>query len=124
MAYLDIYGGINCCAVVELDHVQGSTVKQCLREVFDATSEDDNADCHGRHGFDIEVGRFVMFSDTDRTKFKYGEALAKALKTNRLGKVTTTGAAVNERTGNKVKVWIWTVNKPALRKYVIEKGWD
>lgn len=47
----------------------------------------------------------------------YGLKLSKWIEKQKLGTVVASPSRVNPNTGNKVTVWIWTVNKVNLIRY-------
>jgi hypothetical protein len=62
-----------------------------------------------------------VFTDTHYQQ-NLGPRLARYLKRCNLGKVINTKYAYNQNSGNKVMVWVWTVDKPRLVKWFKRRG--
>lgn len=63
---------------------------------------------------------FVIFSDT--VKSGSGQKLADFITSNDLGIVRTLRARTNPNSGNKIKVWLWSVNIPEVKTYANKKN--
>ena len=107
MSYLS---GLSCCAVDELvdleDHLQPLDVMMSL--------------CDNRYGNyrrvqENETGAFIIF--TDLVKNNLGDKFHKFILKNKLGQVTKVVGRKNSNTGNWINVWVWAINKSALRKW-------
>lgn len=69
---------------------------------------------------------FFIFSDVityrynneeqRRDKLLTGQRFATWLKRRNLGTVIASSPKINPNSGNKIRVWVWEVNKPALIK--------
>lgn len=101
-------GDIDCCGIAELGSIAANTPEQ---NVYDAQNgyacEDSN-------------GCYLFFSDTGGNDFKAGIALAKYIKTHKLGSVTPVRRRLNPNSGNTIRMWIWGVNREALYEHKIE----
>lgn len=76
----------------------------------------------GPHHFEpanLRLGQmpFAHLIMSQAGKETYGMRLAKFIRANKLGRVTSGPPNRNPNTGNQVKVFIWTPNKPAIRKF-------
>lgn len=58
---------------------------------------------------------FVIFSDA--AKFGNGRRLAKYITDHKLGKVYATQPKLNLNSKNKIQVWTWSVDFPAVLKH-------
>lgn len=69
--------------------------------------------------------RYVIFSEAvyrpAANRRGYGRAFAAFIRSEKLGKVSTTGWNVNPNSGNNLKAWIWTVDWTALQKWASKK---
>ncbi len=117
---------MQCCGLAELADIAGNTPERIVRDVatcmFDEqdsirkSSSDDyywnensweNAECQCP---------FLIFSDIREART--GKALAKYIRKHKLGAVYGSQARVNVRSGNKLRCWVWTVKKQALKKWL------
>lgn len=57
---------------------------------------------------------FLVFSDA--VNFKNGRKLASYIKKNNLGALYGTQPKTNNNSGNKIQVWTWSVDWPAVIK--------
>jgi len=97
----ELYTG-QCCGIKELDGVETSAgaKETVLGAAEDWFNDDDNQ------------GAFIYFSTTQGDK---GQNLAKYIKAESLGVVRKTSAKKNPNTGNMLTMWVWEVDKTALR---------
>lgn len=67
--------------------------------------------------------KFLLFSQASRTPNPvtgYGERFQKWIRDHKFGKVTSTGGDVrNPNSGNYLKIYVWTVNWEAIRKWFL-----
>jgi hypothetical protein len=74
------------------------------------------------HKANPRPGAFIIFSDVvDQGGEKRGEQLAAALKKLDCGEIIESVKAVNPRTGNVIRVWIFTPNHETFRKWYQEE---
>lgn len=109
MATCSIHGPCCCCGIEELYDIQyGDTVIDCVRQAKARS-----------------IGAVIIFSVSDDTSAysspKIGRALAAFIRKNKLGRVSETPWAYNGNSGNKIKVFTWTVNRDNLKKIVLDK---
>lgn len=102
---------IGCCGIREIDGLQYTTSeKKAIQEFLHRTKRN-------------RYFRFVIFSQADGAWARvpnYGVKFAAFIETNKLGTLTMSNTAVNPNTGNKVTVWIWSVDWDALKKWAKE----
>lgn len=65
--------------------------------------------------------RVVDHTGTYRTD-DYGRAFARFVKAAGLGHVVGGKATINPETGNTIRAWVWTVNRPAYRAWGSPRG--
>lgn len=115
MSIMDVSQVPHCCGIRELGGVsrhlgypRGAMLAFALR-------------CYG-WGFDgSENARFrhVIFAQA-RQDSSYGFDLAKLIGEKLLGTVVDTPFQVNPNSGNELKVWLWTVDHDAVKKWAKE----
>lgn len=107
--YVDIEG-LQCCAI---DEIGG--ISNCARatDVIEDVCKNWFEDCERDN--DEGNAAFYLFTDTEESNA--GMNLAKYIVAEKLGTVVSTQYRVNPNSGNKVKCWIWSVNKVALKKW-------
>lgn len=93
-----------CCGIAELANIYGDDPKETIFEIAELIDRNDDP------GF-----RFAIFSSTK--PFKSGTELAAYIKKNKLGQVVKTRAARNPNSGNRLKVWTWTLSFTALQRW-------
>lgn len=59
----------------------------------------------------------AFLSFTGVMKYGYGQEFANFIRKNKLGTVRESVARVNPNSGNRIKMWIWAVNRTAMRKW-------
>lgn len=52
----------------------------------------------------------------------YGRSFADYLLSMGLGNVIQTNEALNLRSGNHLRVWVWQIDRDALHRWMIDKG--
>lgn len=63
----------------------------------------------------------IVFSDTIR-KPSRGTRLAKYIKDNKLGTVTASPVRTNPNSRNRIRTWIWCVDRKALKKWIVKNA--
>ena len=77
---------------------------------------------HLYHKANPRPAAFIVWSDKAKKKDSRGQELREALeKIPKGGSITTTGTAINPKTGNPIQVWIWEPNHEAVRKWYQEE---
>jgi hypothetical protein len=61
---------------------------------------------------------YILFSDTVANG--NGTRLAKFIVRRKLGTVTSDKPVVNPNSSNKIKLWVWKVNRKALRDWALK----
>lgn len=102
---------LDCCAVAEiygLENNPQTTLENMCEDWVVMTKEDF-----------WRTSRFngTYFIFTDISQSMSGDALAKYIKRHKLGRTTTLPYRKNPNSVNKVKVWLWSVNIRALKKW-------
>ena len=72
---------------------------------------------------------FVVFSHTIDNKepsplYDIGEIHANYIEKNGIGKVTRGPIEMNPNSGNKIRIYIVTIDVEALKKFGAKKGWS
>lgn len=93
----------NCCGFKEIDGLENTTTKQALIDICHDYFNEDN-DC-----------AFLFF--TGVTKEKYGQKFKALIKKEKLGTIIETRSKKNPNSSNKIKAWIWDINKTKLRAF-------
>lgn len=118
-----------CCGIAELDGIRAHNPKEVIRGVaismirelegYEEDKEYMKRNYGHVQGFDYSEAEYqcphVFF--TDIKDCKYGKALASYIKKNKLGTVVSTVSRVNIRSGNQLRMWVWTLNKKALKEW-------
>lgn len=109
---------MSCCGIKE---ISGISSRQDFTESFISFI--------GDHGFsprdkkDKGFCRFLLFSQASRSPNPvrgYGENFKKWILAHKFGKVSSTGGDVkNPNSGNYLKIYIWTVDWEAIRKWFL-----
>ncbi len=63
--------------------------------------------------------RFIIFSDNEH-KGLSGASFARFVRRNHLGPVTASNLRVNPNSDNKIRVWIWELDIPAVMTWLEE----
>lgn len=99
---------MSCCGVREMNGLE-DTPKETLQEMC---AEICRGECdHTRW----PLFRYAIFSDTHRSR--KGINLAAYIQRHRLGSVISTRWNVNPNSGNRLKVWTWTLNSTNLKTW-------
>ena len=109
---------LSCCGIKE---ISGISSRQDFTESF--------IQFIGEQGFypatkgDKGFCRFLLFSQASKTPNPvrgYGERFQKWIRDHKFGKVTSTGGDVkNPNSGNYLKIYVWTVDWEAIRKWFL-----
>ncbi len=95
---------MECCGIREIANLEDChTPKEALKEFIQEAKYED-----GRF-------RYAVFSDIVRRT--YGLKFAAFIRANKLGDVISTGYHVNPNSHNRLKVWVWTINHVALKRW-------
>lgn len=103
-----------CCGVIEVEEIWGSTAWRNLQNIWEHLELD--VGFEGRN-----LGAYIMF--TDHINMRYGRALAKLIKKQRLGKVHRLPVRRNGNTDNPIQVWMWAYNYPKFRALAKRRKW-
>jgi hypothetical protein len=101
------------CAILEVHHLPDQAPRSTLYSIANALY----------HKANPRPGAFVLFSDVIR-KDSRGLGLAEFIASDELKKVGSlleTTKEINPRTGNPVKVWIFTPNHDEFRRWYTEE---
>lgn len=99
----EINRGIDCCGIIEIEKIAENTPKQILETICISFFEDK------------EQCAYYFFSDI-KQKIT-GKKLVKLILTQKLGIITKCPTKINPNTGNSLTMWIWAINRKALKKY-------
>ena len=105
------------CGVTEVHHLPDDSP---MNTVFAIAT-------HLYHRANGRPSAFVLFSDVVDKKDSRGQALAEAIEKlnegtgNAFGELYTSTKAVNPRSGNTIRVWLWKVEHDAFRKWYTEE---
>ena len=88
-----------CCGIQELSGVSGDFPEDCLVIASRA------------------VGAYILFSDV-ADNYDGGPALAKLIRKHDLGTLSSPPSKVNPNSGNRLRAWLWGVNKRKLVAFV------
>jgi hypothetical protein len=114
---------LKCCGIMELG------------EIRDDMSDINGTYTNGEHAMKTLIGntfyhpeysilpkgvwpamakfRVAIFSQADWTR-PYGENFAAYIREQKLGDVICNNFGVNPNSGNEIKVWMWTLDRPAV----------
>jgi hypothetical protein len=91
--------GTNCCGVDEIDGLENNTPEEIVYGSYNANK----GNCAYYTFTDVEDGN--------------GDGVAKYIRANKLGTITRAPIALNPNSGNRIKIWIWTVDHAAMEKF-------
>jgi hypothetical protein len=108
-----------CCGIRELSEVRGDGSAKASIKSFGGLVYD-QLRVQGRM---MDKFRYAIFSQAESQSSplprKYGEELADYIKEHKLGEIIeTAGTHINPNSRNKLKVWVWTVDHMAVRKFL------
>ena len=86
-----------------------------LDEIFDLEEETKPMLLNISERFLDEKTAFYVFSDVSYSSS--GKNLAKMIKKLKLGTITTTKYKTNPNSGNKLKIYVWSVDSKKLRDW-------
>lgn len=102
---------MRCCGIKEVNgisHVRGQTA--AMRQIcskLSMTTRNGTPNCS-----------HLIFSEADgRLYVAYGDKLAAFITRNNLGHVVGSEEARNPNSGHMLKVWVWTLDKVALKAW-------
>lgn len=110
-------GDLQCCGVREMNRlayaVHRSRLKQSVRDVWN----------RGRgNGPNFSHVIFTAVQPSYEGAQDYGEIYRKFIEQHKLGTVAASDAAVNPNSGNEIRVYVWTLDRERIKKYLrIEK---
>ena len=96
--------GFGCCGIREIEGIGELSAKEVMADL----AEDFRYDHKWRHAVFTQAGK----------KARYGLSFAAFIKKHKLGTVVASPTKENPNSGNPLKAFVWTVNWPALRKYL------
>jgi hypothetical protein len=109
----------SCCGLRELSDLS-DTIADNVRTVWEDMKDHETFYPH------------VFFTDAyargEKASGTNGYKLAQLIEKNKLGVITASPAKINPNSGNKLVVWVWTVDKKALVAHFIgeddEEDWE
>lgn len=100
---------LGCCGVKEITGLAGhKSAPDAMRAYCKRPFSHDTA-------FAPPSCAFTLF--TAPQPYKYGHVFAAFILKNKLGDVQEIGPTLNPNSGNRLQVWVWTVDRPALEKW-------
>jgi hypothetical protein len=99
------------CGVLEVHHLPDESP---TRTVFAIAN-------HLYHKANGRPAAFLLFSDVVDRENSRGAALAAAIKALNFGEFTESTKAVNPKTGNVIRVWLWNINHDQFRRWYTEE---
>lgn len=100
----------SCCGVKELSDINEHETPSELLETFCKDWFDTDKDDPGQ-------GCLVTFTDIVSDKGTMGPELARFITRKRLGIIKKSATRTNPNSGNSIALWVWAVNKSALKKF-------
>lgn len=104
-----------CCGIYEFEGFYNNTPKQVITYIIKELKDEYWSETK-------PISKFppvIIFNDIIKTnKLSGAEKLAKYIKKEKLGLLVCTPIRKNYNSGNKIKCWLWTLNKKNL------KAWD
>lgn len=115
--------GLNCCGIGELVIEESTRSRDCIlaaREAIyiadgDAPPEAVDDPNYDPYGGDFN-GAFLIFSHSG-ANIKLAEALARYIKKHHLGTVVCAGLRVNPNTGNRLKAYLWALDRDKVKHF-------
>ena len=102
---------MSCCGMNELHHIADDDSP--ITTIMKVDPDDQGIIIFS----DINSSRVGTAHHAYRRNYKSGVALAKMIQKMKLGMVVSLPATVNPNTRNRVKMWGWSLNRTALRKF-------
>jgi len=101
------------CGVMEVHHLPDQSASRTLFSIANALY----------HKANPRPAAFVLFSDVTDTAETRGGLLARYIADNKAfgGHFQASDGAINPKTGNTIKVWLWNINHEVFRKYYVEE---
>lgn len=99
------------CGVLEVHHLPNQSPAQTLFSIATTLYHKAN----GR------PAAFILFSDVVDREDSRGANLATAIEKLGAGNLFQSDKAVNPKTGNVIRVWLWTVNHDKFRPWYTEE---
>jgi hypothetical protein len=65
--------------------------------------------------YELCSGNLIIF--TDVVDYERGSRLAKYIRSQKLGKVTSSSIVKNDNSGNNIQAWVWAVDYVALDRW-------
>ncbi len=100
---------MECCGVKEF-HGMSGTPKDVLMNI--------SGDKY--HRYDEEEFAYVVFTDLARRTL--GDRLSKYITNHNLGTMYNIRTRKNPNSGNKIKMWIWSLNNSKLKTWWYKHG--
>lgn len=99
-------------------YLEGSEISCGVAQLYDMYEEGNPKDIMKTVANEINEinAKIILFSDVAGPK-KGGAKLAAFIGKKKLGPLISSRAVVNPNSGNKIKVWMWTVDRKKLAKY-------
>ena len=100
---------MNCCGLREASGLQDTPIEECIYEV-----------ARSRFGYEGEKFGFIIFSE--EASYRRGSTLKAYIKKHELGTVVQSPVEVNPNTGNRLRIYIYTIHQVNLLKWWNKNG--
>ena len=114
----------SCCGIGELSGLESNpltNIKRMCDDYFHIEEFEDNIDFVSTKKRKIPKvvyeDAFALVLFTDAIGNNNGNKFAKFIKKNKLGTLQASPIRRNHNSGNRIRSWVWSVNKPNLKKF-------
>lgn len=112
---------MTCCGLREITGLEfAGDGKEAMTEFVEAAFPKSRRYNFDKHEYEY-IARLnfshAVFSEAQDGAGSYGEKFSAYILKNKLGDVIASQRRVNPNSGNRLKVWIWTLNKQGLKKW-------
>lgn len=97
------------CSVSELDGCCGAD------ELYHIEAVSDDVRVPVARAYGLCSSALIVFTDAVRNR--NGSRLARYIRRQKLGKVTSSSVAYNDNSGNDIQAWVWAVDYGALGRW-------
>lgn len=103
---MSILVSTQCCGVMEAHGIgEGHTPHESLKRML------------SYNGQQVPSCAHITFTSVERDGLTYGRDFADFIKSSHLGTITEGAVCPNPNTSNNVKVWIWHLDRDALKAW-------
>ena len=106
----------SCCGLNDIDELNSHrTPENAMMSLCEELYFEDGGDY-----LDEDKPKLAFILFTELVKHKYAKRFATYISKQKLGTVIHTPSKVNLKSGNKIRAWIWTVDRKALKQWAKE----